>query len=331
MTDAKVRLGVIGLGNRARYLGGNFLQKGTVDIVAAADTNAETIEIFRKDKCEPLGAPTPAFHSDYREMLDERELDGVLIASPHTLHFQQAMDALDAGCHIFMEKPMVTDSHQARRLKARAEEVGRVISIAFPACFDPDFALARELIHTDGFGEVLMVNAFLTQNWLCYCVGKWRGDPALSGGGQAYDSGAHLLNGILWLTGLAPREVYAVMDNRGQRVDIVTSATIRLGEGATATVAISGEAPGMVEGILVNGSGGLLRCGMYGGAFEYWRDGEQVTDLEAAPTEDMYDNFVGCVRGGSTPPCGPEYGVRLSLLMDALYESARCGRPVRCD
>ena len=61
---------------------------------------------------------------DYREMLEKVPMDGVIVASPHTVHFEHASAALSAGCHVMVEKPLATTAADARALTALADEKG---------------------------------------------------------------------------------------------------------------------------------------------------------------------------------------------------------------
>ena len=105
---AKARIGIIGVGWWA------------VEVYVPAVQNspdAELVAVSRRDHdalrriCARFGIP--AGHADYREMLARESLDGVIVASPHTAHFEHAMAALDRGAHV-VDKPMTTDAVQAR-------------------------------------------------------------------------------------------------------------------------------------------------------------------------------------------------------------------------
>jgi predicted dehydrogenase len=111
------------------------------EIVALADPHQENLRRF-VDEIFPAQTPPPTF-SDHRAMLAEVPLDGVVIVTPHAHHFRQAMDAIDAGCHVLMEKPMVISTADAQTLIGRARERQRVVSIAFPGPFTCEFQYIR--------------------------------------------------------------------------------------------------------------------------------------------------------------------------------------------
>ena len=74
----------------------------------------------------------------------------------------------------------------------------RVFVIGYNTPCTPHFMFVRDVIRRQRFGKLEMVSGYLAQNWLRYTNGTWRQDPSLSGGGQTYDSGAHLLSSLCW-------------------------------------------------------------------------------------------------------------------------------------
>jgi predicted dehydrogenase len=173
-----------------------------------------------------------------------------------------------------------------------------------------------------------MISAWVYQDWVPYARGKWRGDPVQAGGGQSYDSGAHLFNSVLYLTGLEPVRVYCATDNRDLDVDVCASAVIHLTEGVQASVAVSGCSRSMHEGIHFSGTGGTMQVGIYGGPVRVWDEsgGPRDPDLPQCPT--IHENFMACIRGEASPPSTAEQGLKLSLFMEALYRSAQSGEAV---
>ena len=172
-------------------------QNPDVEICAAVDVNEEIVNNYIDRN---LGGyePRPAVYTDLDRMLAEVKPDAVLISTPHTLHFEQGMKALEAGCHVFMEKPMVTAADQAYALAEKVKETGKVFVIGYNTPCTGEFAWLREQIRKGTFGRLELISGYLAQGWLKGTTGTWRQNPALSGGGQAYDSGAHLLNSLCW-------------------------------------------------------------------------------------------------------------------------------------
>jgi len=326
----KVRIGMIGCGSFSRHHGRMFGQMHHVQMVALCDPNRQNLDRYQREIFDPLNQ-RPRQFADYREMLKEVDCDGVVIVTPHAQHFEQAMAALGAGNHVLLEKPMVIGVKQSRELIARAKRVKRVLSLAFPGSFAPEFAYVRELLKRRELGEVISVHGFVAQSWLKGTRGTWRQDPALAGGGFAYDSGAHLFHAMLFLSNLWPAEVFAWTDNRGTPVDILASAVMRFENGALGTANCCGEdARNWDEGITLSGSKASVRTGIHGGRLEQWdAQGKLVRYPRVEPVPTLHQNFVDCILGRAETPCPPIWGLRQSLLMEALYKSARTGKAVR--
>jgi predicted dehydrogenase len=326
----KVHIGMIGCGNFSRVHGKLFAELETAQIIALCDPNQQNLDRYQREIFDALNQ-RPLQFSDYRKMLAKVDCDGVMIVTPHTQHFEQATAALDAGCHVLVEKPMVIGVKPSRKLITHAKRVKRMLGVAFPGSFSPEYAYVRGLLERRELGEMICVQGFVAQSWLKNTRGAWRQDPALSGGGFAYDSGAHLFHAMLFLSDLTPVEVFAWTNNRGARVDILTAVTIRFSNGALGTVNCCGEdVRGWDESVTVSGTKGTVRTSIHGNRLEQWdAQGRLVRYPCVGPVSSLQQNFVDCILGRAETRCPPEWGLRQALLMEALYESARTGEPAK--
>jgi len=326
----RLRVGFIGAGGIARMHARGFLALRDVELVAMAEPSRKMIEAMKKEALEPNGAEV-VFYKNHRDMLKKEDLDAVLIATPHTLHFAHAIDALDAGCHVLMEKPMVTDAAQARKLVHRVERSDRVFALAHQSTYSPHHAAVRRFLAEGRAGEITSVVAYVAQGfWKDLCSGTWRTNPRLSGGGQLYDTGSHLLNSLLWLLNDPMVEVAAFLDKRGTKVDIISAVCVRFKSGTLATIMVSGEAAAhATNNIILFGSKATIETGIWGQCAEA-RDGkEKPLKLKLPKLPSMYQQFVEVIRGKRVNPCPPLFGLRLSLLCDAIYKSAKMKKAVR--
>ena len=324
----RVRLGMIGCGGMARYHG-HIWTKNTSDVEIAALADPAPANLARfVGEVFPTGDAPPTF-ADHRAMLAEVPLDAVMIISPHAYHYQQAIDALDAGCHVLIEKPMVINTADAQALIAHAAAAGKVLSVAFPGPFSTEFQYIRSLISGGELGDIYLVQGVCAQNWLKMVNGTWRVDPALSGGGNLYDSGAHMFNAMLYLTGLSVEEVFAFADNKGQQVDIIGSVAIKFNHGALGGAVVSGDAAVFEQGIYIQGTRGSVKCSIYGGSMEVWLGDQKVKYPQVPQVASLQQNFIDCINGRAETPSPGLLGLRQARLMDAIYESASSGKAVR--
>ena len=324
-----VRLGIIGCGGMGRYHGRRIIQTvPEAEIVALADPNADNLAQFITEVF-PQGKQPEATFADYKAMLEAVELDGVVIISPHAHHFQQVMDSIDAGCHVLVEKPMVTRTEDAQAMIAHGQKHDRIVSVAFPGPFTREFTYIREVIARGELGEIYLVTGVCAQDWISNVAGTWRTQLALSGGGNLYDSGAHMFNAMLYLTGLSVTDVLAFIDNKDQEVDMIASVALRFTHGALGTATVSGAATVFEQGIYIQGTKGSIKTSIYGGELEHWIGKERVKYPVVPVTTSVQQNFVDCIKGRDTTPSPPLLGLRQARLMDAIYESARRGSVVR--
>lgn len=261
------------------------------------------------------------------------KIDAVLLCTPHTVHYPHAKAALTRGWHVLVEKPMVTNSAHAYDLWRTVNQTGKLLTIAFQAPYTAEYQCIKHLRDTGQLGKVQLVNGWLAQGWYQPNSTRWRNDPALSGGGQMYDSGAHLLNGIMWIMNEPVVEVACMYDTLGGKVDINGVAIMRFASGAMGSVAIGGNSPGWDVALNIQSDAMQLRTGPHGGFLEMKRLGRPfyppVPFADDPLAYTPLRNFIDCLEGSAKPQVTVRHGVLLSALMDALYESADKRMPVQ--
>jgi predicted dehydrogenase len=176
-----------------------------------------------------------------------------------------------------------------------------------------------------------LVNGWLVQNWKKGTSGSWRQDPALSGGGQMYDSGAHLFNSLIWSVEQPVSEVLAFVDNSGTPVDINGTVNIRFANGTLATIVIGGNCPNDGSGMYLFFEKGRIEIDGWGGGWiKVFKQGEgQIEPDIQGQSNTPNDNFIDAILGRAEARTSPRNGVQQSELMDAIYESARTGQIAR--
>jgi len=328
---SKLRVAFLGCGGIAGKHARSLKEKPDVEIVAGADVTAEQVGAFLERNLEDY-TPAPAVFTDAAKMYAETSPEAVVICTPHTLHYEQGMQALDADLHVLMEKPMVTSAAHAHELKAKVDETGKVFVIGYNTPCSPNFKYLRDRIREGTFGKLELVNGYLSQNWMRGTAGKWRQEPELSGGGQAYDSGAHLMNSLCWSVESDVEEVFAFVDNHGTPVDINSTTSVRFASGVMANITISGNSPGNGSHMVFVFDGGRIEIDGWGGGWikVFGADGKQIEEpgIEGEAMAPA-DNFVDAIAGRDEARTSPANGIVQSELMDAIYESARTGKPAR--
>lgn len=318
-SDAPIRVGIIGVGGMARAHLGQLGQIAGVTVTALCDI--EPAQFGRA--AERLPATKEAWTTDdYRALLARDDVDAVLIATPHTQHFEQAMAAIEAGKHVLLEKPMVCTVPDAHALLKRLEGHDRVFALAYQRHAQGPFMYMKEKISSGELGAVQFISALQCQQWKKGTTGKWRQDPALSGGGQINDSGSHLLDILLWVTGLTVSDVAAFIDNMGTPVDINSAISMTFTNGAQGNISIIGDAPSWREDISIWCEKGTF---FYrNGKLEFVNEKGVTTTLdgESLPTgENIDQNWTRAIRGLTTPAAPPICGLRTIELTEAAWKS----------
>ncbi len=325
----KIKMAILGCGGMSGAHARRFKDNANVEIVALCDVSEEIVEKYIAKHLADYVAK-PAVFTDAAQMYAQIKPDAVTIVTPHTLHFEHGIQALEAGCHVLMEKPMVTESSQAHQLAQKAKETGKIVVVGYNTPCTPRFRYVREVIRAGEVGKLETVTGWQTQNWAKGTVGTWRQKPELSGGGQMYDSGAHMFNSLVWSVEAPVEAVAAFVDNLGYAVDINGTVNIRFQNGVLATMTIAGNCPASAAGMVYTFDNGRIEVDGWGGAWiKVWKGSEAIEPVLQGESGTPNDNFIEAILGRAEPLTSPLNGVIQSELMDAIYESAKTGALAR--
>jgi len=326
----KIRIGMIGCGGNARGHGNRLAKLPDAEIVAIADVSDEALAAFKNTV--PGAADLPAY-KDYEKMLKEVEMDAVEISTPHTLHFEQIMAGLENGLHVLCEKPMVCTVKHAEQVIKKAKSARKHMMVSYQRHFMGPYVYAHDVIAKNQMGSPHFLTSWQSQNWMAATL-RWRGDPKLSGGGQLNDSGSHMIDVVLWITDLKPVEVFAIVDNRGARVDAVSAISVKFSGGAMGNISIIGDSVGpqfkVYEEILIWCRNGQL---VIRDNRLFRRDGDaemfEVPPDGLPKTKDPDSAFIDLILGKAPNVVPAECGLRVIQLTEAAWESAKTGKPVK--
>ena len=324
MDESPLRVGLAGCG---RHLGKDFLANPDTTVAAVADVDPDTTAMAGRE----LSVPQAKRYTEYNSMLAGSDLDAVVIATPNGLHHEQLLAALDRDLHVFCEKPLATTVADALEMLARVDETEETVMVGYQRHLNPAYDLARDRWAL-GDREPTFITGELTQDWREYyeAMDEWRMDPDLSGGGHLLNVGTHVVDAILWTTGLTPTAVTAQIDfhDDGRVLDKQAAMIVEFAEGALASIADTGVAARTREHIHVwDGQGAVYLDG---------RDWESRTGraIDSEGTEhDPYhgsspsisDAFLAAIRRDRAPPATVHDGFRATVVTLAAYESGRRG------
>ncbi len=348
MAEKTLRVGVIGPGGMGRERCREFAATEGVEIVAAADNNAQTLDRLG----EFLVEKAPGFKAgsiknyvgdyEYQEMLDKEDLDIVGIFSPHSLHDIQAKAAMRAGCHVLIEKPMANFVGDSIAMARMSEGSKLNLVVQYQRHFSPLYVSAKRAVEEGLLGDIHAFDVYLAQRW---GGGGWRGDPRFSGGGQPNDSGSHLQDMFLWISGLLPKTVEGktsnifVQDDGNavtRPIEIDAEVDVTMENGAKGHIQILGNTKiGFEEHVILEGEKGKLTIKGSAATFEP-KDGGEARDLpkelpDGYPKSNI-DNLIGLIRGNYDKNfCSSINGVRTSWLTNCIIATGNDGGTVDAD
>jgi len=323
-----IRIGMIGCGGNGRGHLRAFTGHPETEVVGMVDPAEAMLDRARQDN--PALADVPAF-ADHRAMLKAVRPDAVAISTPHTQHTRQILDALAAGCHVLAEKPLTCSVAETKKVIAAAKARRRTVMVAFQRRWMAMRRFMRSFIRDKAFGRPLFVQAFNSQGWLWFTKGTWRQDPALAGGGQLNDTGAHLVDMIFWTMPARPVEVSAMIDFRGTGVDIDSAVTFRFADGALGNLSVAGAGPTNIfwEDMTIIGSGGQALF-LRNGALTASTGTEVVEYKSFGPDGDRHAHFVDVIRRRAKNESPAADFLPAIAFTQACWASAKAGgKPVK--
>jgi predicted dehydrogenase len=159
LSPKPVRLGFVGVGIRGTLLMEAAAGISGVEIVAVADCYKGHLE-----RAKELITPPPATTGDYREVLARPEIDAVLIATPDHWHLKMTQDALAAGKHVYVEKPMTHSWEEGEAFVAAVEKSGKVLQVGSQYMSMGCAQQAAEIIRSGRLGQVTLVDGKIHRN-----------------------------------------------------------------------------------------------------------------------------------------------------------------------
>ena len=153
-------IGVIGTGSRSGSIGRNLVKdkRNLADIVAICDVRPSAIESYERKVVETLGH-TCKHYTDYQEMLRDRGVDIVIISTPDYMHYIMALDAIHAGKHVFLEKPVGLYLDQMIEIITAAKESGKILEIGYVLRYSPFYAKIKEMLDNGDIGRPMFAQA----------------------------------------------------------------------------------------------------------------------------------------------------------------------------
>ena len=317
----RVGWGLVGCGDIARRRVAPALRDlESCDLISVSRADAARAEAF----AEEFGARR--WHADWRDLLNDPEVEAVYIATPVHLHAPQAIAAAEAGKHVLCEKPMALSAAECVRMNAAAEANGVRLGVAYYRHFYPAVERVKELLKSGELGKavVAQLNAFERFDPAPDHPRRWLLDKRQSGGGPMFDFGSHRVEVLLNLFG-TPAQVSAVKGNALLRreVEDTACAVFRFEGGAQAVLTVTHAAREAQDTLEVFGSEGTVRADVLNEGRLRVRTaaGER---FESHPPhrnfhQPLIEDFARAVVEGRPPRVDGHAGQKVSEILELIY------------
>ena len=340
-----IRFGVIGLGimgqEHAKVIESNPL----LNLVGVTDVQAKTGRAVAADlQCR--------WFDSAKELIQSGEVDAVVIATPHWLHGELAIQALKAGLDVLCEKPLTVTVAEADEVLEAAGQSRGIFAVVHQKRFEPAYLYTKELLDSGELGSIyrcsMVESAWRSENY--YRSSPWRGTWKGEGGGVLLNQAPHILDRYAWLCGM-PETVTARCDTALHDIEVedTASAILHHANGAHGYIHISTvEAPPMSSTVIACDRGRLT---IENGKLQITRLRDSIRERTAHDIQLMgalendtrtlqlpdhgnalsafYDDFVSAVHGKGRLTCPGDEGRNAVELANAMLLSSAEGTAVR--
>ena len=309
-----------------------------------------TIASHEGSRCVIVADPVPAAArraaavagaeavDDWRRVVERRDLDAIVVATPNVFLAEITIAALGSGKHVLVEKPMGRNLVEAEQMSSAARGSGRLLKVGFNHRYHPAIAEAKRRCESGEIGEIINLRCSYGHGGRPGYEKEWRGSRDLAGGGELTDQGVHVIDLIHWFVGV-PQSAFACLQTAvwplGDLEDNAF-ALFRFDSGAVAAFHTSWtqwknlfslEVFGRDGAVVVNGLGGSYgtetlvaqRRRLNGGTPEC----EQLAyESEDRSWQNEWAEFLGATLHGRRMCGTADDGLVAMRMLDALYRSA---------
>jgi predicted dehydrogenase len=343
MTMDQVRVGIIGSAFSSNIHAEAFEEVPEAVLTGACSPNKSHVEEFARKWKIPVAV------TDYRKLLDRKDIDVVVVGIPNDLHCEVVSAAAKAGKHVILEKPIAHTLKDAEAMIAACRKHKVKLMYAETICFSPKYVRAKKLVEEGAIGKLYMVKQGEKHSGP---HSDWFYDVRRSGGGSIMDMGCHGIEWARWMYGKPkPKSVVAhcqrVLHTGRTKGEDNSVVIVEFEGGGIAVIEDSwAKHGGMDDRVELYGTDGVVYCDLlhgssmetysakgYGYAVE--KAGEtkgwtftvfEETHIYGFPHE--MSHFIRCILDDGTPRETGEDGRATLEIIYAAYESAGTGKKI---
>jgi len=336
----KLKIGIIGCGSIVpKHLRAVVENSDKMELAALCDTVPEKMNIALEEYIKAGGANQDSIkkYNDYRRLLEDPEIHIVTVATISGIRPKIALDALDAGKHVILEKPMALSTREAYEIIKKSEEKRLKVAVCHQLRFMPHIMKLKEEIDSGAFGKLVHASASMrwNRNDVYYSSSPWRGTWEYDGG-AFMNQAIHVIDLMLWLMGSAER-VYAETGTFLKKIEAedAGAAVIRFKSGTIGTIeaSVCVYPENLEETLGIFGEKGTVLIG--GKALnkvEVWNiKGKPLYELAEIPPNlhtMLYEDMADAVLNDRQPLINAREGKRAVELVLSIYKSALTKKPI---
>lgn len=345
----KLKIGLIGTGGicTAAHIPGYQSIPDECELVWACDIKEDVLN----EVADKHGIPKRTL--DYKDILNDPEVDAVSVATPNQVHRQPTIDALRAGKHVLCEKPLAMDGDEAREMCKVAKGTGKMLQVGLNMRFSGPAQFMKDYIAGGNMGDVYFARAQALRRRGVPAWGVFI-DKEKQGGGPLIDIGVHILDltlfmmgypkpvsasGKIWNTlGTDPKlfNFWGDYDRDKFTVEDMAVGFIRFEDGQVISLESSFMANIKEETfqteLMGTESGAVVRAWGEDSIQIHTEKDRQLFDMKPRNVPDVKSShtaevqaFVKAIQNGDKSPVPGENGLILNAVFDALYKSSETG------
>lgn len=305
------------------------------EIALLCDSNEENLRFAG----ERYGIPEDRWITDYKDIIDNEDIDVVTVATPDQQHVKISCDLLRAGKHVLCEKPLALTREDITEMVRVSDECDAKFMVGQICRFTPAFEKAKEIIESGTIGEVYFIESEYAHDYMKLCD-DWRADPFRHG---VIGGGCHAVDLIRWLVG-DPQEVFAYGTHKLLPMvsyDDATIAVMKFGENVMGKVFVStGCKRDYTMRTVIYGTKGTLICDNTSPTMTLFTTDEEGVVLPAQTVDVVVNNhnaakefevFADAILNNKPVMTDAREGAKTVAVCLAIVESAKTGVPVKPD
>ena len=315
-----IRAASVGLGWWGKTLANSIQNSEKINVVMATTKTLNNIE----DYCKEIDAEIA---SSYDEVVKSDKVDAVILATPHSKHLEQIVQAVNNGKHVFCEKPITLTAADAKIAFDEAKKNNKILAVGFNRRFHPNFMKIIEMVKSNTLGKIVHIEGTINAPGLwMYKPESWRSSSAETPAGGMPGMGIHVIDQMISANGnISSAYAQTAKVIKMGELDEVTSVLFKFTNGATGYLGTSIASSVLYNFRVIAENGAIEITSRDLSVMKYTpREGDieitEVKDVDMCKNE--LEAFADAVNGHADYPVTAEQGIHGAEVFEAVIKSA---------